>query len=1148
MKHFESDLITKHADSGGSGSDAYPGQTPQAEEEFNFRDMHSPVIDDLNLSMEEPVEKELYFVFANGEFKVSPVEDHQQIAQNAGIQPDYQGPMAVGHINLQGKDALWSVESNIGLQGLVKRMKDFSKAQNWDWGGLVDSTGNPIHDDFITKKSYWYGWRDGELKLSRNPFWDADNKIEVKARVAHFDRPPNPFALDGLEEWAKDFGYRLADNDAIIDEWQLTSNTRPRRDPNIGIGRTFSSSADISPNKNKLSERSTISLIATRLSMAIDPAWMTSYLERDPYLYHETASPFLDDIRQHGLDPAQGVSQWDHPTLQPRPGHVYLQTGDRLRESTPRFADSLIFRVHHKSLDPNLLNPDEDVLRWNPRQFNLVPYNERKNQNESGGEWANRENATDPEMSQHSMEQGVIAHKGVIPPQHLEVQKDGNWEPLIPRTSHRVAEYPGGGDMNDKIKNKEWIQQYDKGDPEADPGKAFDGEPQGELTCPYCNETLPDFKAYQMHTKEHQDPEMQPIDDGHFPTIRPLDEPLGFGTQSVPTAIPVIGAVIPIAVTKQPDSWDFVTENGEGAHWHFEAAGGQEGKDLLQAPVPFLYDIERDFITVGHPGMNPHDVPGAWTPGLVEGTYEPGGKMVVRTTTTIPWSSYHMMQLWYFSHPGLEITSLEIENQEGETHKVASTDVGSFIKSMVSADGAAYMASKALKEAGGKVYVVGGAIRDALLQKEPKDIDLMVSGIPPEDVQMILDHLPGGVNLTGKRFGVYRYYTKGQEVEVALPRTDTYETGGTRGQGQITVDHHLPIEKDLQRRDFTANSMAVDLDTGRLVDPYGGAADLETHTLHTTHPDSFDEDPTRLVRALTMHSKHGLVPDEQTRKEMEEHAYRLDQESPDTLGQQLEKLLVSPNPAGAIRLAHETGVLKHLFPELSNGFDFDQANQHHHFSLGEHSLNVLDKISQKTQDPDLRLAALLHDAGKPSSAWTDPNTGQQHFYAGIVNGIPIGMDHAKVGADLAEARLRETYNYPVAKIRNIHNLISGHMFPAYSSPKGARKFLNRYGDAADDLLTLREADTAGKGTDTSYKTSTDRMRELVEQSRQAGAPTNQSMISVTGADLLALGVSQGPQIGAILRKLTNDVVENPQLNEKSALMQRAQEYINATPD
>jgi tRNA nucleotidyltransferase/poly(A) polymerase len=490
---------------------------------------------------------------------------------------------------------------------------------------------------------------------------------------------------------------------------------------------------------------------------------------------------------------------------------------------------------------------------------------------------------------------------------------------------------------------------------------------------------------------------------------------------------------------------------------------------------------------------------------------------------------------------------LEIENQEGETHKVASTDVGSFIKTMVGADGAASAASKALKEAGGKVYVVGGAVRDALLQKEPKDIDLMVSGIPPEDVQMILDHLPGGVNLTGKRFGVYRYYTKGQEVEIALPRTDTYEKGGTRGQGQITVNHHLPVEKDLARRDFTANSMAVDLDSGRLMDPYGGARDIETHTLRTTHPNSFDEDPTRLVRALTMNSKHGLVPDEQTRKEMEEHAYRLDQESPDTLTQQLGKLLVSPNPAGGFRLAHETGVLKHLFPELANNFDFDQANHHHNFSLGEHSLNVLDKVSQKTKDPDLRLAALLHDAGKPASAWTDPSTGQQHFYAGIVNGIPVGMDHAKVGADLAESRLRETFNYPVSKIRNIHNVISQHMFPQFSSPKGARKFLNKTGDAADDLLTLREADNSGKGTDTSYKTSVDQMRGLVEQVRTAGEPTSQSAISVNGSDILTMGLRPGPQIGTVLRNLTNDVVQDPSLNDRTRLLERAQEYVNALP-
>jgi tRNA nucleotidyltransferase (CCA-adding enzyme) len=976
--------LTRQADAGGAGSDAYPAEGPQAEEEFNQRDFHDPVIDDLNLSMEEPVEHEYRFMFANGEFKVSPTDDYETMAQEAGISGEHEGPVAVGYVNVRGREALWSVETNVGLRGLVKMMKDYSKQVGWKWGGLVDGSGQPVADDFGAKKSFWYGYRDGKLKLSGQPFWGSFDEIEVVGRTAHFNRSPNQFARPGLEEWAKDFGYR-------------------------------------------------------------------------------------------------------------------------------------------------------------------------------------------------------------------------------------IAEYPGGTDMNDRVKNKEWPTTYDKGDPEADPGKAFDGEPQGDLSCPYCNETLPDFKAYVMHTQDHQDPKAAPIDDGHFPTIEDSDTPLPLRPRNVtPTAIPVMGSmnpwkfappdgrifeadatdprvrcphcgkdsmvrrdrmsngvpftygfcescgmnsrwpsegeIAPVESPEHPDPW-MDAEPGSLTFpdsWRFEAAAGKEGKDLLQAPIPFIYDIEKDYITVGHPGMRTPDIMGQFTPGgIVEGYYEPKGKMVINTTTTIPFSTYHMMQLWYYSHPGLEITSLEMESQTGEKHKVASADVGTYIRSITAADGAAWTASQALKEAGGKVYVVGGAVRDALLQKEPKDIDLMVSGIPPEDVNNILEHLPGRVDLTGKRFGVYRYHTKGQEVEIALPRTDTYDQGGTRGQGQITVDHNLPVEKDLQRRDFTANSMAVDLDSGRLVDPYGGARDLESHALRTTHPGSFDEDPTRLVRALTMHSRHGLVPDEQTRKEMEEHAPRLDQESPDALKQQLEKFLVSQNPAGGIRLAHETGVLKHLFPELESNFYYDQKNPHHTYTLGEHSLNVLDNISRHTKDPDLRLAALLHDMGKPASAWEDPVTGATHYYAGMLNGQPVGADHAKVGADLAEARLRQTFNYPISKIRNIHNLINSHMWSDFSSPKGARKFLQKHGDSADDLLTLREADTAGKGGISNRNQDTiERQRELVEQARSVGAATNQSSLSVNGNDLLALGL-KGPQIGIVLRQLTNDVVADQSLNDRARLLERAQEYANA---
>jgi tRNA nucleotidyltransferase (CCA-adding enzyme) len=169
----------------------------------------------------------------------------------------------------------------------------------------------------------------------------------------------------------------------------------------------------------------------------------------------------------------------------------------------------------------------------------------------------------------------------------------------------------------------------------------------------------------------------------------------------------------------------------------------------------------------------------------------------------------------------------------------------------------------------------------------------------------------------------------------------------------------------------------------------------------------------------------------------------------------------------------------------------------------------------------------------------------------MLDGVPVGADHEKVGADLAEGRLRSTFNYPASKIRNIHNLISLHMFSAFSSPKGARKFLNKTGDAADDLLTLRQADMTGKGQtpeEVAERTSVEKMRGLVEQAREQGAPTAQSMISVNGNDLLSLGLKPGPQVGTILRQLTNRVVESPQDNARDRLLQLAREYINALPD
>jgi tRNA nucleotidyltransferase (CCA-adding enzyme) len=589
----------------------------------------------------------------------------------------------------------------------------------------------------------------------------------------------------------------------------------------------------------------------------------------------------------------------------------------------------------------------------------------------------------------------------------------------------------------------------------------------------------------------------------------------------------------------------FVRVAGQNWKW----AAGQQPKDMLEQPVPFVYDVDGDTIDFGQPGQRTSDVQPAqaatFTPGgIVEGYYEPGGTISITTDTNMPYSLRHFHDLFYALHPQMEIVTVQKTNQDGSTTKLAAQDVGGYLKTLSLADPAVWNAYKALEAADGKVYTVGGAVRDALLQKQPKDIDLMVTGVPPAQVEHILNKLPGKVDLTGKDFGVFRYRYKGHEVEIALPRTER-STGDRRVDFDVSVDHKLPVESDLLRRDFTANAMAVDLTSGELVDPYGGAKDIEQHVLRTVHPSSFEEDPTRILRALVASSRHGLVPNEQTRHEMSGNAHRLDKESRERIQAELDKLFKSDNPTGAIRLAQDTGILKHIFPEVAHNFDFDQNNHHHNYKLGDHLLNVLDGVAAESTDPDLRLAALLHDVGKPASRWDDPTTGQSHYYRGP-NGE--GADHAVVGADLVASRMH-ALKYPVSRIKRVHHLVTHHMFPAFNSPKGARKFIQRVGDEhADDLLTLRYADQRGKGQsdeEVAARTSVDTQRGLVEQARSAQAPTSQSQLSVNGNDLIQMGMKPGPEIGRVLRQLTDDVVEQPELNDRTQLLNRAKEYVNA---
>jgi tRNA nucleotidyltransferase (CCA-adding enzyme) len=240
-------------------------------------------------------------------------------------------------------------------------------------------------------------------------------------------------------------------------------------------------------------------------------------------------------------------------------------------------------------------------------------------------------------------------------------------------------------------------------------------------------------------------------------------------------------------------------------------------------------------------------------------------------------------------------------------------------------------------------------------------------------------------------------------------------------------------------------------------------------------------------------------------------------------------------------------VLHHLFPEIAgDNFNFDQENPHHKYTLGEHSLHVLQNMADQTTDPDARLAALYHDVGKPASAWRDPERGTLHYYRGDQG---QGADHELVGAQMVHDRMR-ALNYPVARINRVQDLVKFHMFPPFVTPKGARKFLQKVGPHADDLLNLRQADSFSKGRteeEQAARTSADQMRELVDQARKQQAPTDISNLSVNGNDLLQMGLKPGPQIGQVLRQLVDHVVSTPMDNQRDKLLSIAQGYVNAAP-
>ena len=453
-------------------------------------------------------------------------------------------------------------------------------------------------------------------------------------------------------------------------------------------------------------------------------------------------------------------------------------------------------------------------------------------------------------------------------------------------------------------------------------------------------------------------------------------------------------------------------------------------------------------------------------------------------------------------------------------------------------------------------YLVGGAVRDELLGLESKDADFLVAGV---DMEALRDALqPHGrvedLVVAGKPVGL-RLFPRDREIrarvpagiELAPPRRER-STGPGRHDFEIVVDASASVADDLARRDFTINAMARNLESGELVDPFGGEDDLRERRLRTVSPASFAEDPLRLVRGLRLVSQLGVTPDEKTLRQMRDEAASVAHVSGERIGGglaadgmgELSRLLLGAQPRRALEIARDTAVLVQLLPEFEPAVGFDQESRYHALTVDEHIFAVVQAAADAGDALRVRLAALFHDLGKPQAAWRGSDR-RLHFYA-----RPGRRDHADVSAQLADRALRRL-RYPNELRERVVRIVRFHMLDiGRADAVRARRLLRRYGDGlAVDLVAHKEADLIGKGEDGPRDEEElerlRRFRQVVEQQR--GSPHRLSDLAVDGTDLIELGYRPGPALGQTLAELLDEVVDDPSLNRRETLLARAEERL-----
>lgn len=438
---------------------------------------------------------------------------------------------------------------------------------------------------------------------------------------------------------------------------------------------------------------------------------------------------------------------------------------------------------------------------------------------------------------------------------------------------------------------------------------------------------------------------------------------------------------------------------------------------------------------------------------------------------------------------------------------------------------------QALADGGFEAFLVGGCVRDLVLGREPKDWDVTTNATP-EQIQGLFPE-----TFYENDFGTVGVVTESEDPRLKVIEITPYriesEYSDARRPDKVHFD--ATLSDDLKRRDFTINAIAYDPHKHQVIDEHGGEEDLKRRVIATvgSPEERFREDALRMLRAIRLSAELDFAIDGTTAAGIAANADQLAKISRERVRDELSKILMSPRPLQALYIAQKLGLLRHIIPLLEDGIGVEQ-NQAHSYDVFEHNMRSLQHAADKEWPFVIRIAALLHDIGKPASRhWSDDK--KDWTFHG----------HEVIGAKQAKSILRDL-KFPNETVETVTNLVRWHMF--FSDPdtvtlSAVRRIIRNVGpEHIHELLNLRICDRIGTGRPKEQPFRLRKYMSMVDEAMRD--PISVGMLKIDGNKVAELDDGKtGPRIGWVLHALLEEVLDEPGNNTHDYLEQRAVQLL-----